>query len=101
MHRGPKLLWRLGIPLSRRHGETTIHQENIYTSEGSWFIPISEAVKMAIHDIERDSYTRRHSHYQMQKEKKECYPPENSDSSAKITLQSLLDITAKRILIFT
>ncbi|PZC72274.1 hypothetical protein B5X24_HaOG211652 [Helicoverpa armigera] len=42
------------------------------------------------------------SYYQVQKEKKECYPPENSitvtDSSAKITLQSLLDITAKRVL---
>lgn len=53
----------------------------------------------AIREGIRDLYP---SYYQVQKEKKECYPPENSitvtDSSARITLQSLLDVTAKRVL---
>lgn len=42
------------------------------------------------------------SYYQIQQAKQECYPPKNSisisDTFAKITLQSLLDNTAKRIL---
>lgn len=47
----------------------------------------------------RDLYP---SYYQIQKEKKKCYPSENyitvTDSSARITLQGLLDITVKRVL---
>lgn len=42
------------------------------------------------------------SYYQIQQAKRECYPPQNSimvtDTFAKITLQSLLDHTGRRIL---
>lgn len=42
------------------------------------------------------------SYYKVQKAKMECYPPKTSvtvtDSSAKITLQALLDLTVNRIL---
>lgn len=53
----------------------------------------------AIREGAKDIYP---SYYKVQQAKHQCYPPKESvtvtDSSARITLQSLLDITVKRIL---
>lgn len=53
----------------------------------------------AIREVASDIYP---SYYKVQHAKLQCYPPKESitvsDSSAKITLQGLLDITVRRIL---